>query len=51
MPAWATLFETKDIRKGWDGNINGLLQPNGVYIFFPDESSFLSIIRYTLYFG
>jgi gliding motility-associated-like protein len=27
------IFETKDIRKGWDGNIQGLQQPNGVYVW------------------
>ncbi len=28
-----TLFETKDITKGWDGTYNGTPQPYGVYIY------------------
>ena len=31
---WGGLvFETNDIRKGWDGNVKGLYQPNGVYVW------------------
>ena len=27
------VFETNDIHKGWDGKINGLPQPNGIYVW------------------
>jgi len=27
------VFETNDIRKGWDGSIKGLKQSNGVYVW------------------
>ena len=31
---WGQLiFETKDGKKGWDGNYNGHAQPTGVYIY------------------
>lgn len=31
---WGQLvFETNNIQKGWDGNLNGLQQPNGVYVW------------------
>lgn len=31
---WGQLvFQTNDIKKGWDGRINGLVQPNGTYVW------------------
>lgn len=31
---WGTkVFETADINKGWDGTINGVAQPMGVYVY------------------
>ena len=27
------IFETNDIRKGWDGSIKGVKQSNGVYVW------------------
>jgi gliding motility-associated-like protein len=29
-----TVFETNDISKGWDGNINSMLAPAGTYVYY-----------------
>ena len=27
------MFETSNLEEGWDGNLNGAIQPMGVYVY------------------
>lgn len=34
----ASIFQTNDLNKGWDGKVNGQLQPAGVYVYMLDAT-------------